>query len=81
MMYPHVIDTSMVFNTCGITGVKPSLSTSTKLCLKEDIQCNPDGHCPIKDATAAMKLVQMKLAKGKIKQWLKNCNIPNLKNI
>jgi hypothetical protein len=63
-MHPYVIDTSLIFNLSGITGRKSKLAHMAQEFLEEDIQSSKSGHCPIEDAKAAMKLVQLKLSKG-----------------
>lgn len=63
-MHPYVIDTSVVFNVSGIRNKKPKLSLLVESFLGEEIQQQEYGHCPVEDATATMKLVQLKLAKG-----------------
>ncbi|XP_055954012.1 RNA exonuclease 5-like [Argiope bruennichi] len=61
MIHPYVIDTSIIFNSSGIRGKKSSLKSLTQTFLKEIIQDNKNGHDPVEDAIAAMKLVQLKL--------------------
>jgi len=44
--------------------MKSKLSTLAEVFLNESIQASKDGHCPVEDAKATMKLVKLKLAKG-----------------
>ncbi|GFU26995.1 RNA exonuclease 5 [Nephila pilipes] len=61
MIHPYVIDTSIIFNQSGIRGKKSSLKNLVKAHLKESIQDNKNGHNPVEDSLAAMKLVLLKL--------------------
>jgi len=61
-----VIDTSVVFNVSGMRNRKPKLALLVESFLGQAIQVQERGHCPIEDATATMKLLQLKLAKGKL---------------
>ncbi|GBN57601.1 putative exonuclease C637.09 [Araneus ventricosus] len=64
MIHPYVIDTSIIFNSSGIRGKKSSLKSLTYTFLNEAIQNKKDGHNPVEDSIAAMKLVQLKLQNG-----------------
>lgn len=65
MIHPYVIDTSIIFNSCGIRGKKDSLKHLTYTHLNKLIQTDKKGgHHPIEDAVATMKLVQLKLLNG-----------------
>ena len=65
MFHPYVIDTSVCFNITGDRRRKTKLSVLTKLFLNRSIQTQgKEGHNPIKDAQAAMGLVNLKLEKG-----------------
>lgn len=72
MTHPYVIDTSVVFNLSGVEGKKTSLRDLASNLLNEEIQVERrngeggkgKGHCPVEDATAAMKLVRRKLSEG-----------------
>ncbi|CAL1297497.1 unnamed protein product [Larinioides sclopetarius] len=64
MIHPYVIDTSIIFNSTGIRGKKSSLKSLTQLFLNEVIQSGKNGHNPVEDSIAAMKLVQLKLQNG-----------------
>lgn len=65
MIHPYVIDTSIIFNMTGYRGRKSKLANLSEYFLKEAIQQDKSGHCPREDATAVMKLVKLKLSKGK----------------
>ncbi|KAG8179272.1 hypothetical protein JTE90_026736 [Oedothorax gibbosus] len=65
MIHPYVIDTSLIFNSCGIRGKKDSLKSLALRHLDERIQNKGKaGHDPIEDAVATMKLVLLKLENG-----------------
>lgn len=72
MTHPYVIDTSVIFNLSGIEGKKSSLKNLSYYLLNQKIQIEsnkksqPEGHCPIEDASAALKLVKRKLETGKL---------------
>jgi RNA exonuclease 1 len=68
MIHPYVIDTSVAFNMSGVRNRKSKLSALVDHFLKERIQQGNNGHCPIEDAGACMKLIKLKLAKGKDKE-------------
>ncbi|KFM76398.1 RNA exonuclease 3, partial [Stegodyphus mimosarum] len=61
MIHPYVIDTSVIFNASGIRGKKDSLKNLTLMHLNEKIQVGKQGHHPVEDCIATMKLVQLKL--------------------
>ncbi|KAG8235202.1 hypothetical protein J437_LFUL015296, partial [Ladona fulva] len=64
MMHPYVVDTSVIFNLTGERFKKTKLATLSRLFLSEEIQCwGAKGHDSIEDASAAMKLVLLKLSK------------------
>jgi RNA exonuclease 1 len=63
-MHPYVIDTSVIYNLKGAPGMKSKLSVLAYTFLQETIQNSKDGHCPVEDAKATMKLVKLKLAQG-----------------
>ncbi|KPI97380.1 Putative RNA exonuclease NEF-sp [Papilio xuthus] len=63
MMHPYVIDTSIVFNITGERCRKPKLKVLAREFLNEIIQSGKEGHCSKEDATAALKVVQLKLKK------------------
>ena len=64
MIHPYVIDTSVSFSISGIRNRKSKLSALVDHFLREQIQQGHDGHCPVEDAAACMKLIKLKLAKG-----------------
>lgn len=64
IFHPYVIDTSVIFNNSGTRCVKVGLKSLTMQYLGEDIQSSSKGHCSVEDATATMKLVQLKLGNG-----------------
>ncbi|KAK8750109.1 hypothetical protein OTU49_015239 [Cherax quadricarinatus] len=61
MMHPYVIDSSLVYNLSNVRNQRSSLKLLAKLFLGEDIQNNECGHDPIEDASASLKLIQLKL--------------------
>ena len=63
-VHPFVIDTSCIFTPAATPMNKPSLRRLHKELLTSDIQTDSNGHCSIEDATACMRLVQLKLTKG-----------------
>lgn len=78
MIHPYVIDTSVIFHACKLRNKKKSLKFLTKYFLKEDIQTSEEGHNPIEDATATMKLIQFRLKEGKFSD--NNLSFLNCKN-
>lgn len=64
-VHPFVIDTSCIFTPTSTPLNKPSLRRLTKELLTSDIQSQSNGHCSIEDATACMRLVQLKLREGR----------------
>ncbi|XP_071443205.1 uncharacterized protein Rexo5 isoform X3 [Hetaerina americana] len=65
MMHPYVIDTSIVYNLSGDRCRRTKLATLSRLFLSENIQCaGAKGHDSVEDASAAMKLVLLKLSKS-----------------
>lgn len=64
LRHPYVIDTSVIFNLSGTRQVKASLKFLAKKFLGTEIQSG-FGHCSREDAIAALRLVQLKLEKGK----------------
>lgn len=64
MIHPYVIDTAVIYNLSGSRNRKASLKRLAKSFLGEDIQCNTDGHSPVEDSIAAVKLVLLKLQQG-----------------
>ncbi|TRY70658.1 hypothetical protein TCAL_02867 [Tigriopus californicus] len=80
MMHPYVIDTSVIYNITGQRHRKTKLSMLSSLFLKEAIQtAGKQGHDPIEDAIAAMKLVNLKLENGySFGDGLLGGRIPNL---
>lgn len=70
--HPYVIDTSCIFNLTGVDGRKNSLRDLSYNLLDQKIQVQgnwrnpnkPVGHCPVEDASAALKLVKAKLEQG-----------------
>lgn len=62
--HPFVIDTSCIFTPLATPTAKPGLRKLCKELLEMDIQTSEGGHDPVEDATACMKLVQLKLRKG-----------------
>ncbi|ODM99323.1 RNA exonuclease 1 [Orchesella cincta] len=65
MTHPYVIDTSVIFNLTGVEGRKSKLRDLSLNLLDEEIQKkHKNGHCPVEDSRAAMKLVKKKLATG-----------------
>jgi len=69
MIHPYVIDTSVSFNMTGIRNKKSKLSHLVQHFLQEEIQQGNDGHNPVEDAGACMKLIKLKLANGKLNMW------------
>lgn len=61
MIHPYVIDTSVIFNQWGARHKKISLKQLARIHLKMNIQCGREGHNPIEDSLATMRLVQLKL--------------------
>ncbi|GFR25370.1 RNA exonuclease 5 [Trichonephila clavata] len=62
MMHPYVIDTSIIFNECGMSrGNKRALKTLAFDYLDKTIQNKNEGHEPTEDAVTAMQLVKLKL--------------------
>ena len=64
LIHPYVVDTSLLFTHKATPFSKLSLRNITKKLLDWDIQCDPNGHNSVEDATACMKLMQLKLQKG-----------------
>lgn len=64
LVHPYVIDTSCIFTPLASPLCKPRLKKLTMELLSEEIQSGFDGHDSIEDATACMRLVQLKLKKG-----------------
>lgn len=64
MMHPYIIDTSVIFNLTGARRRKSKLKVLAMKFLDEYIQQNEDGHDPVEDSLASMKLVQKKLLHG-----------------
>ncbi|XP_014215920.1 RNA exonuclease 5 isoform X1 [Copidosoma floridanum] len=62
MMHPYIIDTAVIFNVTGDRYRKTKLKVLASTFLNENIQNNKAGHCSAEDATASLKLVQLKLA-------------------
>ncbi|GFR10082.1 RNA exonuclease 5 [Trichonephila clavata] len=79
MIHPYVIDTSIIFNESGIRSRKVSLKNLVKIHLKESIQNGWDGHNPVEDSIAAMKLVLLKLENNLQfgDACLKDCSVTN----
>lgn len=63
MMHPYIIDTSLIYNFTGERTRKPKLKTLAREFLKQDIQTGKNGHSPVEDSLASLKLVQLKLGK------------------
>ena len=64
LIHPYVIDTSCIFTPLASPLYKPKLKKLTMELLSKEIQSGFDGHDSIEDATACMRLVQLKLKKG-----------------
>ena len=64
LIHPYVIDTSCIFTPLASPLCKPKLKKLTMDLLSKEIQSGYDGHDSIEDATACMRLVQLKLKKG-----------------
>ena len=62
--HPFVIDTSCIFTPLATPTAKPGLRKLCRELLVVDIQNTDQGHNSIEDATACMKLVQLKLERG-----------------
>ena len=65
MTHPYIIDTSVIYNLSGNSHIKSSLKLLSAKFLKLDIQNDEKGHNSCEDATAAMKLVKLKMKMGK----------------
>ena len=63
--HPFVIDTSCLFTPLATPTAKPGLRKLCKELLGAEIQTSNSGHDSIEDATACMKLVKLKLRKGR----------------
>lgn len=67
MMHPYVIDSSLVYNLTGRSTKRSSLKMLSEVFLDERIQTGGDeGHDPTEDASAALKLIQLKLKNGEV---------------
>ena len=64
LVHPYVIDTSCIFTPLASPLCKPKLKKLAMELLSSEIQAGFDGHNSIEDATACMRLVQLKLKKG-----------------
>ena len=64
LCHPYVIDTSLLFTPHATPFCKPKLRTLVKKLLDKEIQTGSSGHCSTEDATACMKLAQLKLEQG-----------------
>lgn len=64
LIHPYVIDTSCIFTPMPSPLYKPKLKKLTMELLSKEIQSGFEGHDSIEDATACMRLVQLKLKKG-----------------
>ena len=64
VIHPYVIDTSCIFSPMPSPLYKPKLKKLTMELLSKEIQSGFEGHDSIEDATACMRLVQLKLKKG-----------------
>ena len=64
LIHPYVIDTSCIFTPLASPLCKPKLKKLTMELLSKEIQSGYDGHDSIEDATACMRLVQLKLKRG-----------------
>lgn len=66
LYHPYIIDTSICYNLSGHKDRKTSLKVLSSVFLGKSIQNSTvKGHCSKEDALAALKLVQLKLKKGK----------------
>ena len=63
--HPFVIDISCLFTPLATPTAKPGLHRLCKELLGAKIQTSNSGHDSIEDATACMKLVKLKLRKGR----------------
>ncbi|XP_013782748.1 uncharacterized exonuclease C637.09-like [Limulus polyphemus] len=61
MIHPYVIDTSVIYNISGKRFIKPSLKMLSYMFIGEKIQMGDEGHSPVEDSSATMKLVLLKL--------------------
>lgn len=61
VIHPYCIDTSVILNVTGDRYRKAKLSKLSELFLSEDIQKSKDGHSPVEDSLASLKLAQLKL--------------------
>ena len=61
MAHPYVVDTSCLFTSCKNSLSKPKLRLLTKRLLGSNIQMGSSGHSSVEDATACMRLVQLRM--------------------
>lgn len=64
LAHPYVIDTALLFTPHATPFCKPKLRILVKKLLDMEIQTGTCGHNSTEDATACMKLTQLKLEKG-----------------
>ena len=65
LVHPYVIDTSCIFTPQAPLYCKPKLRKLTMELLSKEIQSGTNGHDSVEDATACMRLVQLKLKEGR----------------
>ncbi|ELU02067.1 hypothetical protein CAPTEDRAFT_184521 [Capitella teleta] len=61
LFHPYIIDSSTIYNLSGMSNKKEGLKRLSEKFLRSYIQMSDAGHCSKEDASATMKLIQLKL--------------------